>query len=64
MTTEISSQEKPKVMIEHKKVARRGGGVAGSARKQAEKELKRSVISKENYLQGNMEKKLRKLKNN
>ncbi len=51
MTTEISHKEKPKVIIEHKKVARRGGGVAGTARKQAEKELGRSVISKENYLQ-------------
>lgn len=60
MTTEISNKEKPKVMIEHKKVARRGGSVAGNARKQAERELGRSVISKENYLEGDMKKQLKK----
>jgi len=64
MTTEISNKEKPKVMIEHKKVARRGGSVAGNARKQAEKELGESIISKENYLQGNVKKQLKKLNNN
>lgn len=52
VTTEISSQEKPKGMIENKKVARRGGGVAGNARKLTERELGRSVISKRNYLRG------------
>ncbi|MCX6807854.1 MAG: Bro-N domain-containing protein [Patescibacteria group bacterium] len=51
MTTEISNKEKPKAMIEHKKVARRGGSVAGNARKQAERELGRSVVSNDNYLQ-------------
>ncbi len=50
VTTEISQQEKPTVMPEHKKVAKRGGNVAGSARKQTEKELKRSVITKKNFL--------------
>lgn len=58
MTTEISNKEKPKVMIEHKKVARRGGGVAGNARKQAERELGQSVISRGNYLQGDTKKPL------
>lgn len=62
VTTEISHKEKPKKMIEHKKVAKRGGGVAGNARKQTEKELKRSVISKENYLQGDTRKQLKKPK--
>ena len=52
VTTEISHTEKPKIMMEHKKVAKRGGGVAGNARKQTERELGRSVISKRNYLQG------------
>jgi len=33
-----------------KGVAKRGGKVAGNARKEAEKELGRSVISKKNYL--------------
>lgn len=61
MTTEISHEEKPKVMVEHKKVARHGGGVAGSARKHAEKELGRSVISKGNYLQSSTKKQLKNL---
>jgi len=51
VTTEISTQEKPKQMIEHKKVAKRGGNVAGNARKATEKELGRTVISKEDYLE-------------
>lgn len=50
VTTEISSQEKPDTMKAHKNVAKRGGGVAGTARKETEKELGRSVISKGNYL--------------
>ena len=37
-------------MIENKKVARRGGSVAGSARKVTEKELGKSVISRDNHL--------------
>ncbi len=60
MTTEISNQEKPKAMLEHKNVARRGGAVAENARKQAESELGRSVISKENYLQDEIKKQLKK----
>lgn len=50
MTTEISVVEKPEGLIENKKVARRGGNVAGNARKDAEKELGKSVISRNNYL--------------
>jgi len=50
VTTEISRQEKPETFPENKKVARRGGKVAGNARQDTEKELGRSVISKENYL--------------
>lgn len=53
VTTEISKKEMPKGMPENKKVAKRGGNVAGNARKQTEKELGRSVISKGNYLQVN-----------
>ncbi|MEK9149091.1 MAG: hypothetical protein AAB267_03480 [Candidatus Desantisbacteria bacterium] len=51
VTTEISQKEKPKTFEKNKKVARRGGGVAGKARKETEKELGRSVISDENYLE-------------
>ncbi|MBU4339007.1 hypothetical protein KKB43_04265 [Patescibacteria group bacterium] len=36
--------------MKNKKAANRGGAVAGKARKNTEKELGRSVISKENYL--------------
>lgn len=38
-------------MTANKKVAQRGGKVAGNARKDTEKELGRSVISKANYLE-------------
>jgi hypothetical protein len=34
----------------HKSVARRGGRVAGNARKETERELGRSIISSGNYL--------------
>lgn len=50
VTTEISANEKPKGLPANKKVAKRGGGVAGNARKETEKELGRSVISEGNYL--------------
>lgn len=51
VTTEISKQEKPVTFVKNKKVAKRGGAIAGNAREATEKELKRSVISKKNYLQ-------------
>jgi len=50
--TEISKQEKPETFFENKKVAKRGGNVAGNAIMDTEKELNRSVISKENFLEG------------
>ena len=50
VTTELSRQEKPDTMTGHKSVARRGGKVAGNARKETEKELGHSIISSENYL--------------
>jgi hypothetical protein len=56
VTTELSKTEKPKGMKENKKIAQRGGKVAGNARKETEKELGRSVISKENYLGNDDEK--------
>ena len=57
VTTEISQQEKPDTFAENKKVASRGGNIAGNARKQTEKELGRLVVSKENYLQKSEDKK-------
>jgi len=50
MTTELSRQEKPTSMAGHKSAARRGGKVAGNARKEAEKELGHTIISRQNYL--------------
>ncbi len=50
VTTEISVSEKPENFSASKKVAKRGGLVAGTARKETEKELGRSVISGDNYL--------------
>ena len=50
VTTEISQKEKPKTFDKNKTVAKRGGRVAGVARKETEKELGSSVISKDNFL--------------
>jgi len=50
VTTEISQTEKPDTFEKNKKVAKRGGSVAGTARKETEKELGRSVVSPENFL--------------
>jgi len=57
VTTEISKNEKPNTFIKSQKVAKRGGGVAGKARKETEKELGKSIISKKNFLaDGNRDK--------
>jgi prophage antirepressor-like protein len=50
VTTEISQKEQPDTFTKNKRVAKRGGGVAGKAREATEKELGRSVISRQNYL--------------
>ncbi|HPR17436.1 MAG TPA: Bro-N domain-containing protein [Candidatus Cloacimonadota bacterium] len=50
VTTEISQNENPEGMIENKKVAKRGGRVAGNARKETEKEIGKTIISRKNYL--------------
>lgn len=50
VTTEISQTEKPDTFEKNKKVAKRGGNVAGTARRETEKELGRSIVSKQNYL--------------
>ena len=57
MTTELSQEEKPDTFSQNKEVAKRGGIVAGNARKDAEKELGRPVISRENYLSNSEKKK-------
>jgi hypothetical protein len=50
-TAELERVKNPQLFDEHKQVARDGGSVAKLARKKLEKKTKRSVISKENYLQ-------------
>ncbi len=44
-TTELSKKEKPETLSENKKIAKKGGSVAGKARKDLEKKLGKSVIS-------------------
>jgi DNA-damage-inducible protein D len=51
VTTEISKKEKPDNFNKNKQVAKRGGNVAKNARIDTEKELGRSVISKDNFLE-------------
>lgn len=53
VTTEISQQEKPDTFAESKQVARRGGNVAGVARRETERELGHSVVSGQNFLDRN-----------
>jgi|SRR3989338_1787136 len=55
VTTEISQKEKPAVFAKIKNVAGRDGAVAGVAREKAEKELGRSVVTNQNYLDKNKE---------
>ncbi len=43
-TTELSKDKKPKTLNENKSIAKKGGSVAGIARKDLEKKLGRSVI--------------------
>jgi hypothetical protein len=57
MTTELSQEEKPETFSKNKEVAKRGGNVAGNARKDAEKELGRPVTTKQNYLSESEKKK-------
>ena len=51
VTTEISKKEKPDNFNKNKQVAKRGGNVAKNARIDTEKELGRSVVSKDNFLE-------------
>ena len=50
VTTEISQKENPETFNESKKIAKRGGNVAGVARKETEKELGRKVSTPNNFL--------------
>ena len=56
VTTEISKQEEPDSFDKNKQVAKRGGDVAKNARINTEKELGRSVISKDNVIENTTKK--------
>ncbi len=58
ITTELSQEETPETFNQNKQVAARGGNVAGSARKNAEKELGRPISTKQNNLSESQRKKL------
>jgi hypothetical protein len=47
-TSEISKKEKPNTFEKNKAVAKRGGGVAGNARKEIEAQTGEPVISSKN----------------
>jgi hypothetical protein len=49
-TTEISKVEKPETFVKNRNVAKRGGGVAGKARKELEKQTGHSIISGDKFL--------------
>lgn len=49
-TTEISKKDKPETFISNRQVAKKGGSVAGKARKELEKQIGGSIISKAKFL--------------
>ncbi|WP_455031828.1 BRO family protein [Oribacterium sp.] len=49
-TTELAKATNPKGLEENKKVAKKGGGVAGNARKEIEKETGKPVITSKNAM--------------
>jgi DNA-damage-inducible protein D len=51
VTTEISKTEKPKDFENNKEVAKKGGTIAGNARKETEIAIGRKVATKDNYLE-------------
>ena len=50
-TTRIARDKDAQGFIENKSAAKEGGAVAGTARKELEKQLKGKVVSKENYME-------------
>lgn len=51
VATELSQAEKPSSFSRNKKVAKRGGEIAGNARLATEKGLGKSIVSKKNFLE-------------
>lgn len=58
-TTEISKAQKPETFPENRRVARKGGGIAGNARKEIEATTGRKVISKYTFKKAQEQKKLK-----
>jgi hypothetical protein len=50
-TKEISKKEDPKLFDKSKEIARKGGGIAGNARKEIEKQTGKPVVTSENMLE-------------
>ncbi|MCD6564329.1 MAG: Bro-N domain-containing protein, partial [Bacteroidales bacterium] len=59
-TTEITKKTDAKKFLENKKVAKKGGKIAGDARKALENETGQNVVSSENYLPEKKNKKLKR----
>jgi len=59
-TTEISKSQKPETFPENRRVARKGGGIAGNARKEIESTTGHKVISKYTFKKSQEQKKLNK----
>ncbi len=59
-TTEITKTEHPKGFEKNKHVSKRGGKIAGDARKKLEIETGRKIVTQENYLPGNVAKRLKR----
>ena len=51
VSTEITKKEDSQGFIQAESAAKKGGKIAGNARKETEKELGKPVTTKENYLQ-------------
>ncbi|MBT4287425.1 MAG: hypothetical protein HOD92_08795 [Deltaproteobacteria bacterium] len=62
-TTEISKNKNPSSFIENKVIARQGGHVAGTARKEIESQTGKSIVSSENAVDLRLENKANKKSN-
>lgn len=63
VSTEITRNEDAQGYVEVENVAKRGGKIAGNARKETERELGRPIVSRENYLSEPEENKRKQIKN-
>lgn len=61
-TTEISKENNPKTFEDNKRIAKKGGEIAGDTRKKIEQQTGRSIVSSQNAKIFKEYKKNRKLK--